>query len=558
MILLEILGGLAVAAAAYQVWTLVTLARKRAANEAEQRRLRLALLNERVLAARRVRQFEESRQALSWAGYRKFVVASKTFEDGPGGEPLDANNLETVDINLGGKTPLEPDDSGPGQDPRPPRLIREDRPEVQTIKGEEAVLGRKDADIVIDNSTVSIRHARIFLREGDWFLQDLGSTNGTFLNMEKVGETPVLLRRNDHIRIAVVDFRILLPRSKHEVAHVPQICSFRLIPHDGKPLPMFQPGQYLTFQLRIPEVEKPTIRCYSLSDCSHPDHYRVTIKRVPPPRDRPDLRGGLSSSFFHDQVLEGDILDVQAPRGGFCLDLEKETPVVLIGGGIGVTPVLSMLNAIVGSGSKRETWFFYGVRNRAEHVMREHLNRIARENENVCINICYSAPDSGDIAGRDDIHGERVTVELLKRVLPSNNFEFFVCGPPAMMTQLTEDLKAWGVPEARIHYEAFGPATVKRVTRAAVPVTNGAGLKVTFARSGVECAWDPAAASLLDFASAKGVRIDSGCRAGNCGTCVTAVRAGQFSYRIQPGAPVSPGTCLTCISIPKGDLVLDA
>jgi ferredoxin-NADP reductase len=559
VILLQILGVLVVAAATYQLWILATVASKRAAREDEQRRLTLALLRERVLAASKARQFEETQQALSWSGYRKFVVANKVFEDVTD-DAVDPHDLETRKLNLGARIVASSVESKPNDVAQShPLLVREDPPEDHPITGDEIVLGRMhDADVVIDNATVSTRHARIFRKEEDWYIQDLGSRNGTLINMKKVGDTPVLLRRNDHIRIASIDFRILLPVKKQEVERSPEICSFYLAPHDGKPLPPFKPGQYLTFQLRIPGIDKPTIRCYSLSDCVQPDHYRVTIKRVPPPPDRPDLRGGLSSSFFHDHVQQGDILDVQAPRGGFHLDTSKDNPVVLIGGGIGVTPVLSMLNAIAASGSKREAWFFYGVRHGAEHVMRQHLNRIAREKENVRLNVCYSAPAAGDVQGRDYDHAERVTVDLLKRLLPSSNYEFYICGPAPMMNQLIADLKAWGVPEAQIHYEAFGPATVKRVSRIAVPVDSGRTFKVTFARSGVQCAWDPAATSLLDFAAAQGVRIDSGCRAGNCGTCLTAVRSGEFSYRIEPGAAAGPGTCLTCISVPKGDLVLDA
>ncbi len=86
---------------------------------------------------------------------------------------------------------------------------------------------------------------------------------------------------------------------------------------------------------------------------------------------------------------EGDILNVQAPGGDFFLDMHRQTPVVLIGGGIGITPVLSMLNAIVESGSKRETWFFLGIRNSAEHVFREHLEAIDQANENVHVRIVY-------------------------------------------------------------------------------------------------------------------------------------------------------------------------
>jgi uncharacterized protein len=93
------------------------------------------------------------------------------------------------------------------------------------------------------------------------------------------------------------------------------ICSFYLAPHDGKPLPTFQPGQYLTFQVRLPNQAKPIIRRYSLSDRPGvPDRYRVSIKRVP---------SGLASNRFHDHLKVGDIVDVKAPAGQFCLDLTR-------------------------------------------------------------------------------------------------------------------------------------------------------------------------------------------------------------------------------------------
>jgi uncharacterized protein len=568
--ILQALGVVVVGAAAFQVYLVIAAALKRLAAENEQRRVALELLQERVTAARKLRHFEEALQTLSWNGYRKFVVARKVLEDSGAAEPAapfegdeaaPAWSKATVIIDSG-NVQAAFDQMQAASEEGPPKLVREHPPEVYTIEKDQVVVGRsKTADIVIDNGTVSVRHARIFRKGPDWFLQDLESLNGTLVNMEVVKGVPVQLHPNDHIRLAAVDFKIQLPVKKTAAGRLPQICSFYLVPHDTKPLPPFMPGQYLTFQLRIPGVEKTTIRCYSLSECARPDHYRVTIKRVPAPKDKPDLRPGLSSNFFHDQVREGDILDIQAPRGGFHLDLSKDTPVVLIGGGIGVTPVLSMLNAIVSSGSKRETWFYYGVRNASEHIMKDHLEAIARDNDHVHLNVCYSEPTPNDVKGRDYHHAERVTIELMKKLLPANNYEFYTCGPPPMMNQITEDLLAWGVPEAHIHYEAFGPATVKKVSHnppAAATASDAPALKVTFARSGKECAWEASAASLLEFAEAQGVQIDSGCRAGNCGTCLTAVRSGQFSYNIEPGAPAGPGTCLTCISVPKGDIVLDA
>ena len=102
-----------------------------------------------------------------------------------------------------------------------------------------------------------------------------------------------------------------------------QVCSFYLQPHDEKPIPGFDPGQFLTFQLNIPAQPKAVVRCYSLSDAPRPDMYRVSIKRVPPPRDNPDAPPGLSSNHFHDNVKVGDILDVKEPSGRFFLDMSK-------------------------------------------------------------------------------------------------------------------------------------------------------------------------------------------------------------------------------------------
>jgi ferredoxin-NADP reductase len=342
------------------------------------------------------------------------------------------------------------------------------------------------------------------------------------------------------------------------------ICSFYLAPHDRKPLPPYQPGQYLTFQLTLDgkggPSGKPVIRCYSLSDSPfHKDYYRVSIKRVPPPPNKPEIPPGLISGHFHDAVKEGDILDVKAPSGQFVLDLAKPTPVVLIGGGVGLTPVLSMLNAIVESGSTRETWFFYGARDGGERIMKEHLARVAREHPTVHVQVCFSNPTEKDVAGQDYHHGERVSVDLFKRVLPSSNFEFYICGPPPMMNTITQDLDAWGVPSTRVFFEAFGPATVKKLAPAAAPAgAEAPAVEVTFAKSGKTCPWMPNGHSLLEFAEAQGVSIDSGCRAGNCGTCLTAIKSGEVRYTVEHGAKPETGSCLVCIAVPKGPLVLDA
>lgn len=346
-----------------------------------------------------------------------------------------------------------------------------------------------------------------------------------------------------------------------KVLECEDVCSFYLHPHDGRPLPSFRPGQYLTFQLKIPNQPKPLIRCYSLSDSpDHPEYYRVTIKRCHPPKDVPDAKPGLSSSYFLDEVEEGDILDVKAPGGGFFLDMDREMPIVLISGGVGITPMLSMVNAVVGAGSQREIWFFHGARNSEDHIMKEAMEELAAKHANVKLHVCYSRPLAADKPGRDYLHNERVSVELFKRMLPSNNFDYYMCGPGPMMSSVVEGLEQWGVPDKHIFYEAFGPATVKKKAPAAVAVSDGKieVIEVVFSRSEVSCKWGASCESLLDLADDDGVTVDAGCRAGNCGTCLVAIKSGEVEYLSEPGSAVEEGSCLTCISRPISNLVLDA
>jgi len=328
------------------------------------------------------------------------------------------------------------------------------------------------------------------------------------------------------------------------------ICSFYLTPHDQKPLPSFQPGQYLTFKFNIPGTPKPVTRCYSLSDSpTHPDYYRITVKKIP---------SGVASTYLHEQTQKGDIIDVKAPGGKFVLDITSQKPIVLIGGGVGITPLLCMLNTLTLKGSKQEVWLFYGVRNGAQRVMKDHLAGLIEKFDNVHLRVCYSQPSEEDILGKTYDYTGHVSVDLLKQWLPSNNYGFYICGPPEMMGTITHGLKDWGVPDDQIAYEAFGPATVKKVPSSASPDSVAQGIEVFFAKSGKKCVWEAQGGTLLELAEGNGVAIDFGCRAGNCGTCLTAVKSGGVRYLSEPGFAPEAGSCLTCISVPKTSLTLDA
>jgi ferredoxin-NADP reductase len=343
------------------------------------------------------------------------------------------------------------------------------------------------------------------------------------------------------------------------------ITSFYLRPYDGKPVPRFLPGQHLTFRLQIPGRPLPVIRCYSLSDAPiHQNQYRITVKRLAAPESRGEgaaaIPDGVGSSFFHDTLETGRIIDVKAPSGNFYLDLADQRPLVLIAGGMGLTPMLSMINTVTATGSKREVWLFYSLRNRQEHVMPAHLRRLLRENPNVRVVICYTRPTRDCVKGRDFHYRGRVSRRLLQGLLPHRNCIFYMCGPLEMQDELTRDLKDWGVPRRDIRTESFGrrKGNKKAVSTVHGSVSGGDAVEVSFARSGRTGIWQPGDTTLLEVAEAAGVVIDSGCRAGQCGTCETVIKQGSVDYLEEPAAPPPVGTCLACIATPRKGLVLDA
>lgn len=342
-----------------------------------------------------------------------------------------------------------------------------------------------------------------------------------------------------------------------------QICSFYLSPHDGKKVPQFKPGQFLTFELNIAGQGKKVLRCYSLSDAPREENiYRVSIKRVPPPPKSTDIPPGLSSNFFHDKINEGDILDVKTPSGGFFLDVTSDRPVVLIGGGVGLTPVMSMLNTLVNQNTKREVWFFYGIRNSQEHCFKQHLQRINEQHDHIHIIVCYSEPLEQDKLDEDYAVKGWVSVDLFKQLLPSSNYQFLMCGPPPMMEAIIGNLTEWGVPEQDILREAFGPASGKKKPKAE-PVksdtkSTDSDFGIVFKNSGKTLQWNDKYDSVLELAEEADIDVQPGCRVGNCGSCMTAIVEGEVSYDDPPAFEYEKGTCLPCCCKPTSPLTLDA
>ena len=338
------------------------------------------------------------------------------------------------------------------------------------------------------------------------------------------------------------------------------ISSFYLLPEDGKPLAPYMPGQFLPIRLEIPGEPNPLNRTYSLSDRPGRDYYRLTIKRELAPRDPPDTPPGRSSNYFHDNLRPGKKLRVRSPRGKFYLDPKGETPVALVSAGVGLTPMISMLNAIVEAGAGRPVCFVHGARNAAAHAMSAHVRQLTEENEFVHTHIRYSNPGAEEMEGRDYDSEGHVDAALLERLLPNEDVDYYLCGPTPFMKSVFSGLLAHGVEEDRIHYEFFGPASVLRDGEDAAGgnyVECATEIEVTFKRTGVTGNWNPSFGTLLDMAEGLGLSPAYSCRSGICQTCICAIESGEVEYVEEPLDPPDEDAVLICCSKPKTDVVID-
>ncbi len=232
--------------------------------------------------------------------------------------------------------------------------------------------------------------------------------------------------------------------------------SFYLRPADGGKLPSFEPGQYVT--VRVDHPETPTSpRNYSLSDRPDVDHYRITVKREPSPTaDAPD---GLISNYLHDEVQVGDVLELGPPCGEFTLpsQLDPDQPIVMLAGGIGVTPLLSMAKSLVHRGHHAPIYFLHAARNSRVHALAGDVRALSTMSNRVTTHVMYDDPLAGDLQnGHCDSVG-MIHSDFLRDWAPFEHASFYFCGPRPFMRAVHLGLKELGVAEDRTRFEFFGP-----------------------------------------------------------------------------------------------------
>jgi nitric oxide dioxygenase len=226
------------------------------------------------------------------------------------------------------------------------------------------------------------------------------------------------------------------------------ITSFILRPADGGGVIRHKPGQYLTFWLEIPG-HAPVKRNYSISNAPNGQSYRISVKREPM---------GLASSWLHDQAKPGTILKVAPPAGEFFLHEHPERPVVLLSGGVGLTPMVSMLETIADRHPQVHTHYVHGTHDRETHAMREHVRSLASAARTIRVTDFHQTPLTDEVAGTDYDEAGLITDEWLIANTPVADADYFICGPRPFLRAAVASLSLAGVPSDRIHYEFFGPA----------------------------------------------------------------------------------------------------
>jgi ferredoxin-NADP reductase/MOSC domain-containing protein YiiM len=352
---------------------------------------------------------------------------------------------------------------------------------------------------------------------------------------------------------AWVGFRPL--RLTDKIHESNNVTSLYLESADGRPLPVWLPGQFVVLRLRPAPDRPPLLRSYSLSGEPSEAHYRISVKR--------NARS-VAGAYIADGVRPGEIIELTAPRGSFTLQ-PGDGPVVFLSAGIGATPVLAMLLALAAANSPREVWWLHGARDREEHPFAEEVQAALKVLPRAHSHIRYSAPGPGDRPGVDfDAHG-RLGAPVLGELGVPSGADFYLCGPAAFMADLSAALAGRGVPSNRIHTEVFGatpslaPGIAATLNKSPHPPTGrtGSGPLVSFARSGLDVRWTPTFQSLLELAEACDVPVRWSCRTGVCHNCETGLISGFVIYRPDPVDPPADGNLLICCSQPQGDIALD-
>jgi ferredoxin-NADP reductase/MOSC domain-containing protein YiiM len=325
---------------------------------------------------------------------------------------------------------------------------------------------------------------------------------------------------------------------------------------DGQPLAAALPGQYLVIRLQPVAGAASLFRSYSLSGPRSTDRYRISVKIEP---------NGVAGTWLRDHLHPGDTLDVSSPRGSFVLR-SGTGPVVLLSAGIGATPVLAMLHALVTAQSTRQVQWFHAARDGEHHPFRVEVRRLMLALPFGRTYVCYSRPGPADKLGEDfDAYGYLSRSVFEDAGMP-READVYLCGPVGFMTEMRTALASFGIVPGRIQMEIFNggetmmPGVVLAARRTPHAPSDDAetGPLVSFARSGIAAHWNASAyQSILELAEACDVAVRWACRAGVCHSCESGLVSGAVVYGPEPLDKPADGNLLVCCSQPASNVVVD-
>ncbi|HIC72694.1 MAG TPA: 2Fe-2S iron-sulfur cluster binding domain-containing protein [Alphaproteobacteria bacterium] len=333
------------------------------------------------------------------------------------------------------------------------------------------------------------------------------------------------------------------------------VKTFRLAQPDGEQLPFnYEPGQFVTFSLSIPGQEKIVKRSYTIaSSPSQRDYMEVTIKRE---------EHGLVSRHMHDTVKLNDLLEIKAPNGKFYFNGQGANSVMLISGGVGITPMMSAVRYLTATCWEGDIYFIFSARTTHDFIFEQELLYLQRRHSNLHVLISMTRAEGTTWMGPQG----RLTPSLIKDFVPDLVSKVaHICGPPPMMDAITNMLQELGMPKNSIKTEAFGSAPPKK--KSTSPTVSSAKVsaeasthEVKFVASGKQGKSGPEE-TILDVAEALDVDIESSCRAGSCGSCKVKLLSGSVEMDVDDGLEdedKAGGYILACQAIPSTPVEVEA
>jgi hypothetical protein len=325
------------------------------------------------------------------------------------------------------------------------------------------------------------------------------------------------------------------------------IMSFTLAPTDGLPLPEYLGGQHIT--IRSGPKTSQLVRCYSLSSGANAQHYRISVKLA---RPESSTTGKMSGYLHECAIVPGFEVELMAPKGAFIISPEHGDPafsICLIAGGIGITPMISMLYQLEKEHRTNPIELFYAVNSGTDHAFAREINELKTALAQFKVTTFYSMPSQADIDSKSfDLEG-RMSIQHLINKLKDSSTHYYLCGPGGMISSMIQALEENGVHEGRIHMEAFGPSSKQGSNLKSSPQP------ITLLKSSKSLIWNPES-SLLQLIEEAGITASSGCRVGQCESCSVKLVAGNVSYPDGINVPLGDA-CLICVAMPLTALTLD-